>query len=125
MTDMVNAPQHYRGHASGVECIELTEMMPFSIGNACKYVFRRRDKWNTLEDLKKARWYTKRHIDFGLDSVALPNYELDVRKLTFALANHEDDNYVHQFWVSVNWNRPDLALSNLDREIARLEAIAS
>ena len=120
--DMVEKPAHYRSHPSGIECIELTEMMPFSIGNACKYVFRRKDKWNTLEDLKKARWYTQRHINFGHTSVSLPSFLFDVRRLTTTLADHEDDFYVQKFWVSINWDCPDLALKNLDSEIARLEA---
>lgn len=57
--DMVNHPPHYNGHPSGVECIEVTEQLPFNLGNAFKYVFRHRAK-NGREDLEKARWYLAR-----------------------------------------------------------------
>ncbi len=60
--DMVNHPPHYNGHASGVECIEVTERLPFNLGNAFKYVFRHRAK-NGRQDLEKARWYLQRELD--------------------------------------------------------------
>ena len=54
--DMVNHPPHYTEHPSGIECIQITRRMPFSIGNATKYVWRA-DLKNGLEDWKKALWY--------------------------------------------------------------------
>lgn len=59
--DLVNHPPHYTGHASGVECITITEHMTFLLGNAMKYIWRCDGK-NGLEDLKKARWYLDREI---------------------------------------------------------------
>ena len=35
--DNVNHPKHYTSHASGVECIEITEHYNFCVGNAIKY----------------------------------------------------------------------------------------
>lgn len=40
---------HYTSHASGVECIQVTEHLGFCLGNA-------------VEDLEKARWYLDREI---------------------------------------------------------------
>jgi hypothetical protein len=60
--DPVNKPKHYTTHPSGVECIELSEKLSFNLGNAFKYVFRRSDKENTLQDVSKAEWYLKREI---------------------------------------------------------------
>jgi hypothetical protein len=60
--DPVNKPKHYTSHPSGVECIELSEKMSFNLGNAFKYVFRRDDKENTIQDVSKAEWYLKREI---------------------------------------------------------------
>lgn len=54
--DLVNHPQHYTSHPSGLECIEVTHHMSFSLGNAVKYVWRA-DRKNGLQDLQKARWY--------------------------------------------------------------------
>ena len=60
--DMVNSPQHYRNHPSGIECIQVTEHMSFNLGNAVKYIWRADEKGKTLEDLKKAAWYIEREI---------------------------------------------------------------
>lgn len=60
--DPVNKPKHYTTHPSGVECIEISEKLSFNLGNAFKYVFRRSDKENTLQDVSKAEWYLKREI---------------------------------------------------------------
>lgn len=70
--DPVNRPKHYTSHPSGIEviditehmnfCIDITEHMNFCLGNVVKYVLRSEHKGNTLEDLKKARWYLNREI---------------------------------------------------------------
>jgi len=65
-TDMVNSPPHYKAHASGVECIQITEHMGFNLGNAVKYIWRADEKGKTIEDLEKARWYLVREIALRL-----------------------------------------------------------
>jgi len=62
MTDIVNHPKHYTSHASGVECIQVTEHMGFNLGNAIKYIWRADLKDNAIEDLEKAVWYCQREI---------------------------------------------------------------
>jgi hypothetical protein len=63
MSDNVNHPKHYTEHPSGVECIQVTEHMNFCIGNAVKYLWRAGLKHDdSLEDLRKARWYIEREI---------------------------------------------------------------
>ena len=62
MHDPVNFPQHYTGHPSGVECIEITEHMGFCLGNAMKYIWRADEKGNAIQDLEKAVWYIQREI---------------------------------------------------------------
>lgn len=59
--DAIN-PSHYKAHPSGVECIEITEHMNFNLGNAMKYIWRADLKGQTVEDLKKAKWYIEREI---------------------------------------------------------------
>lgn len=62
MGDAIN-PNHYRSHPSGVECIQITEHMNFTLGNAVKYIWRAGLKSeDPIEDLKKARWYVEREI---------------------------------------------------------------
>lgn len=63
MSDPVNHPPHYKQHASGVECIAITEQFNFCLGNAIKYIWRADSKGNAIEDLEKAEWYIRREID--------------------------------------------------------------
>lgn len=62
MNDAVDHPKHYNSHPSGVECIDITEHMNFNLGNAMKYIWRADEKFNAIEDLKKAAWYIDREI---------------------------------------------------------------
>ena len=57
-------PKHYRGHPSGIECIQITEHMPFCLGNAVKYIWRAglKEGNDTEQDLRKAIWYLEREI---------------------------------------------------------------
>lgn len=61
--DPVNQPKHYKGHPSGIECIQITEHMDFCLGNAVKYIWRSGLKSdNPIQDLEKARWYIDRKL---------------------------------------------------------------
>lgn len=55
--DIVEKPQHYNSHPSGIEAIDVCRFMSFDLGNAFKYIFRAPFKGSQLQDLKKARWY--------------------------------------------------------------------
>ena len=59
----VDHPSHYTAHPSGVECIDITEHMGFSLGNAVKYIWRADLKGNAVQDLKKAAFYVNREIE--------------------------------------------------------------
>ena len=64
INDAVNHPRHYtEGFAPvTIECIDITRHMPFTVGNAFKYVWRAGKKGGpekTLEDLRKALWYIR------------------------------------------------------------------
>jgi len=61
--EAVDHPDHYNGHPSGVECIDIVEHMGFNLGNAVKYVWRADLKGDAIEDLKKAAWYIQREIE--------------------------------------------------------------
>ena len=56
--DPIN-PGHYQGgfRYRECECIDLARELPFSIGNAVKYIWRAGRKGDAREDLKKALWY--------------------------------------------------------------------
>ncbi len=78
MSDNVNHPDHYTQWP--VEVIYLTERETFLIGNVIKYALRAgvKDGSTYGEDMAKARWYARRHVDniaardswqVGLDSL--------------------------------------------------------
>lgn len=61
-SDPVNHPPHYTWLPNGVEVIQITEHMPFCLGNVVKYVVRADHKGRPIEDLEKARFYLDREI---------------------------------------------------------------
>lgn len=63
MSDNVNHPDHYTQWP--VEVIYLTERESFLIGNVLKYALRAgvKDGATYGEDMAKARWYARRHVD--------------------------------------------------------------
>ena len=60
--DPINHPAHYLTHRSGIECIQITEHMSFTLGNAVKYIWRADEKGDAINDLAKAAWYIDREI---------------------------------------------------------------
>ena len=68
-SENVNHPKHYGGDTE-YECIKVLkawmskdEFMGFLKGNATKYLCRDGKKDDTLQDLKKAKWYLDKMID--------------------------------------------------------------
>jgi hypothetical protein len=60
--ETITHPAHY--NMGSIEVIAAIESwrLNFHLGNVVKYVVRAEHKGNTLEDLKKARWYLDREI---------------------------------------------------------------
>jgi len=68
MTDryeLVDHPEHYNQHPSGVECIDIIEHFDYNIGAAIKYLWRAglKPDVDSLTDLEKARWQIDREIE--------------------------------------------------------------
>jgi hypothetical protein len=59
----INHPPHYNRHPSGVEAIDLCELLGFNLGNAVKYLMRAPHKGQRADDLRKARWYLMRESE--------------------------------------------------------------
>lgn len=66
--ETVEHPQHY--NQGNIECIDamesafgVDEVTSFCKLNAFKYLWRAGDKINTVEDLKKARWYIDKIVE--------------------------------------------------------------
>jgi len=65
MSDAVNHPPHYKGHPSGVECIQITEHFDFVLGNVIKYAWRAglKEGVSKQQDLEKCLWYAARAVE--------------------------------------------------------------
>lgn len=64
--DIINHPAHYTdGKFETIEAIE-SWRLGYHLGNAVKYISRagKKSKDTELEDLRKARWYIKRYLDY-------------------------------------------------------------
>lgn len=72
MAEKVNHPAHY--NSGKIEVIDAIHDwgLDFCLGNVVKYVARHNHKENSLEDLKKAKWYLEYYIA-GLEGEEEPD----------------------------------------------------
>ena len=65
--EQVNHPTHYGGEENVYEVIKVIDAweLGFSLGNTVKYISRagKKESDKELQDLKKALWYLKHHIE--------------------------------------------------------------
>ena len=72
MAEKVNHPAHYnKGKIEVIDAIH-DWGLDFCLGNVVKYVARHNHKENSLEDLKKAKWYLEYFIA-GLEGEEEPD----------------------------------------------------
>lgn len=78
--EAVNHPRHYNVHPSGVEAIEVMELLPTNRALAVKHLWRcgKKEIAPHLEDLRKALWYLKRELE---THDRRPNFVLDERHI--------------------------------------------
>lgn len=128
--DHIDHPAHYNSHPSGVEAIELTEVLGFNLGNALKYIIRHEHKGAALDDLRKARWYVRREADRDPPQ---PRHVSDVveRENSFSLFVEAEPspfvkNVAWLIWNAAQYQSPQTILvaaeEMLCQEIARREA---
>lgn len=92
--EMVNHPRHYNVHPSGIECIDIIEGMSLTLGTGFKYIHRRDDKNNLIQDLEKSRWYFNRAWEQrDVHAGALRSTEIARRNLKIWL-HHEPPSFV-------------------------------
>lgn len=114
VTDMVNHPPHYKD-ASGIECIEVTKYMLFCGGSCFKYVYRCGNKWDDIEDLKKAAWYANQSwmLEENVGAIIIPSIKHVARYRSGNIAD------AMKFIAQDMWADAKRAI---EREIARLES---
>lgn len=87
----VDHPKHYNSHPSGIEAVDLCELLSFNLGNAVKYLMRADHKGARAEDLKKAAWYLRREAKrMGNE----PMFCSKSRGLCRAILAHEGDTHL-------------------------------
>ena len=90
MESNVNHPKHYAGVPVTVECIDVTRHLPFSLGNAVKYLWRAGKKGGPekeIEDLEKAKWYLK---DWKAWQRLSPEKDFFVARIIFQMISQGD-----------------------------------
>jgi len=132
MEDVINHPSHYECeqivYQRVYQPIEFCQLFGFTVGNAFKYLFRRKHKGTELQDLKKAEYYLKRALDpankndwsfTGLQDVAAQiTYYADIRDVYTAFVNNKD--FLKGFTPDKDGLQRVLAFTQ--NEIANLEA---
>lgn len=61
-TDVVNSPNHYTWHPTGIECRQIVEHFSYNIGSAIAYLWRHKHK-NGRQDLEKAIKHIQMEIE--------------------------------------------------------------
>jgi hypothetical protein len=62
LVERIDHPRWYTSHRSGVETVDICELLSGNLFNAVKYLWRREQKDATLEDCKKSEWYLRREL---------------------------------------------------------------
>ena len=114
LPDMVNNPPHYKD-ASGVGCTEVVKHMMYFGGACFKYLYRCGNKWDDVEDLKKA----VRCAELADDDRFITD-ESWLRAM-YQVASHRDGN-IQQAMFSIRCQQWGDVIEDIKAEIARLES---
>lgn len=101
VNDNVNAPKHYCSHPSGIECIQVAELLPFNLGSALKYVWRKGLKWDKQEDTKKAIFYLRRQASLGKEPM-YTSFEYSKLEVYLRQIRESDNDLWHIADVIIN-----------------------
>lgn len=115
--DMVNHPPHYKD-ASGVGCTEVVKHMMYFGGACFKYLYRCGNKWDDIEDLKKA----VRCAELADDDRLITD-ESWLRAM-YQVASHRDGN-IQQAMFAIRCQQWTDVIDCISAEIARLESEAN
>lgn len=90
-TEMVSHPKHYDKGDSTYEPYKVIKAWNcnFNIGSAIKYLARYKNKWNAIEDLKKAKQY----IDFEIESLKSEEEIAEPVIMRKSDTNHETEDF--------------------------------
>ena len=112
--DMVNHPPHYKD-ASGVGCTEVVKHMMYFGGACFKYLYRCGNKWDDIEDLKKA----VRCAELADDDRFITD-ESWLRAM-YQVASHREGN-IRDAMFNIRSQQWEYVIEYIKAEIARLES---
>lgn len=112
--DMVNNPPHYKD-ASGVGCTEVVKHMMYFGGACFKYLYRCGNKWDDIEDLKKA----VRCAELADDDRFITD-ESWLRAM-YQVASHREGN-IRDAMFNIRSQQWEYVIEYIKAEIARLES---
>jgi hypothetical protein len=119
MTDMIDHPPHYTSHPSGIEAIELCRLMPFSLGNAAKYILRAGLKGSAIEDVKKAIWYLDDYRNTLATDALAPPQRLAASQVAQRV-QHGRDGHIEGF-IRALYGREHEVIDNAGEVVGRVE----
>lgn len=127
MEDNVNHPAHYTaGFANRpIECIDITRHLPFTFGNAVKYIWRagkKGDRETALQDLDKADWYIE---DWRRNHGNGTPTGLRTARAVFGLLMSPENDPLEQARYNVldYLLRPELDMYNVDLAMQTMEGV--
>lgn len=134
MTDNINHPAHYEAAGYLVQPIDVTEALPFCLGNAVKYLARagKKDGSPELEDMKKARWYIERQMQVwkdGHESYLTLDRETSAALFILETKKHQDfmifeiEEETGLYWCDMDYL--EQAAASLGKRIREMEQRAS
>lgn len=115
--DIVNHPPHYKDE-SGIECIEVTKHMQFCGGSCFMHLYEAGSKKNTIEDLKKAKWYAQKACELG------ENLNQEAREKIREVRRYRELG-IYNAMRAICFSNWMLVIEWIDLEIARLEGEAA
>lgn len=89
--DPIN-PNQYKTN-SGIECIDIAQHFPYTLGNAIKYAWRAGQKDDLIQDLEKSLWYMNKTLEEGYDFVH--PYDKEVSIACRKLSKLDPDEFNH------------------------------
>lgn len=97
--DKIN-PKHYQQYS--MQCIDITEQLPFCLGNCIKYIWRAGDKDEASTDYEKALWYLNRaenNREFTF------KVTLDLHKIASEMTGIKQDMFIALYTNNYAWLR--------------------
>lgn len=120
MEDKILHPQHYVNHSLHIEPKDILNELPFCLGNVIKYMIRRDEKGDVIENLQKAYvyWEDSRNIVQDKDLVRLAVFRFSdddvLRTLGKDMADAGDASNRLRIWKRFGETITDLIFSIAD-----------